>query len=101
MISPRQLKRIVLPRRGAARIRTGEWRFCRPLLDHRKGKTVNNLRIVTADLAALTQRAEPFDPDLDEVIDAWPDLPEAIKAAIVGMVKGVVGDKNKRRRGRA
>ena len=27
------------------------------------------------------------DPDLTSVIDAWPDLPEAIKAAIMAMVQ--------------
>jgi hypothetical protein len=26
-------------------------------------------------------------PDLAAVVDAWPDLPEAIKAGIVAMVK--------------
>jgi hypothetical protein len=27
------------------------------------------------------------DPDLAAVVDAWPDLPEAIRAGIVAMVK--------------
>ncbi len=27
------------------------------------------------------------DPDLAAVVDAWPDLPEAMKAGIVAMVK--------------
>ena len=29
----------------------------------------------------------PKDPDLAAVVDAWPDLPEALKAGIVAMVK--------------
>jgi hypothetical protein len=29
------------------------------------------------------------DPDLAAVVDAWPELPEAIKAGILAMVKGV------------
>ncbi len=31
------------------------------------------------------------DPDLANVVAAWPDLPEAIKAGIVAMVKAVGG----------
>jgi hypothetical protein len=27
------------------------------------------------------------DPDLAVVVDAWPDLPEAIKAGILAMIK--------------
>jgi len=29
---------------------------------------------------------EHFDPDLQAVIDAWPDLPQAVKAGIVAAV---------------
>jgi hypothetical protein len=29
----------------------------------------------------------PSDPDLHEIISAWPSLPEAIKAGIIAMVK--------------
>jgi len=29
----------------------------------------------------------PQDPDLAAVVEAWPDLPEALKAGIVAMVK--------------
>jgi hypothetical protein len=28
-----------------------------------------------------------MDPDLAAVVDAWPDLPEAIKAGILAMVR--------------
>jgi hypothetical protein len=31
--------------------------------------------------------ARGTDPDLAAVVDAWPNLPEAIKAGIVAMVK--------------
>jgi hypothetical protein len=31
------------------------------------------------------------DPDLAAVVDAWPDLPEAIKDGIVAMVKAASG----------
>ena len=30
---------------------------------------------------------EPNDPDLAAVLDAWPELPEAIKAGIMAMVR--------------
>jgi hypothetical protein len=30
------------------------------------------------------------DPDLAAVIDAWPELPEAIKAGILAMIKAAV-----------
>jgi hypothetical protein len=33
------------------------------------------------------------DPDLVAVIAAWPDLPEALKAGIVAMVRASVEDK--------
>jgi hypothetical protein len=32
------------------------------------------------------------DPDLGDVVAAWPDLPEAIKAAISAMVKVASGN---------
>ena len=31
------------------------------------------------------------DPDLAAVVDAWPDLPEAIRAGMLAMVKSVPG----------
>jgi len=32
------------------------------------------------------------DPDLQHLIDCWPDLPEAIKAGIVAMVESAKGE---------
>jgi hypothetical protein len=29
----------------------------------------------------------PSDPDLDAVVEAWPSLPDAIRAGIVAMVR--------------
>jgi hypothetical protein len=31
------------------------------------------------------------DPDLTAVVDAWPELPEAIRAGILAMVKAALG----------
>jgi hypothetical protein len=33
---------------------------------------------------------EDADPDLTAVVDAWPTLPEALKAGILAMVKAAV-----------
>jgi hypothetical protein len=39
-------------------------------------------------MTAQGQRATPnLPPDLAEVIDAWPELPEPIKAAVLALVK--------------
>jgi len=33
----------------------------------------------------------PQDPDLQAVVDAWPDLPEALKTGILAMVRAAGG----------
>jgi hypothetical protein len=50
-------------------------------------KSHKNLRKPPVTVAAHGQRAASDDPDLAAVAEAWPDLPEAIKAGIVAMVK--------------
>ena len=40
-----------------------------------------------AQCGALDAREAPFDPDLAAVVDAWPALPQAIKAGILAMVR--------------
>jgi hypothetical protein len=40
-----------------------------------------------AESGAVSPISGPIDPDLQRVIDAWPNLPEAVKAGIVAMVK--------------
>jgi hypothetical protein len=46
---------------------------------------------VTSHQGALAPNARPqaaqMAPDLAEIVDAWPELPEAIKAGILAMVK--------------
>ena len=37
------------------------------------------------------QANEPFDADLQAVIDRWPELPEPIKAGIVAMIRAAGG----------
>ena len=43
---------------------------------------------------ALNSNAD--DPDLTTVVEAWPDLPEAIKAGILAMVKAAAGKMSER-----
>ena len=40
-----------------------------------------------ADAGAVETKRQQFGPDLQALIDAWPALPEAIKAGILAMVK--------------
>jgi len=40
-----------------------------------------------AESGAVSPISGPIDPDLQRVIDAWPNLPEAVKAGILAMVK--------------
>ncbi len=40
---------------------------------------------------APAQRAAPDDPELAALVDAWPALPEAIRAGILAMVKAAGG----------
>ncbi len=42
-----------------------------------------------AESGALGAREAPIDPGLAAVVEAWPALPEAIKAGILAMVRAV------------
>ncbi len=44
-----------------------------------------------ADAGAVETKREQFGPDLQSIIDAWPALPDAIKAGILAMVKAACG----------
>ena len=41
---------------------------------------------MVADMVAVKTKTLHFAPDLQAVIDVWPDLPDAIKAGILAMV---------------
>jgi hypothetical protein len=44
-----------------------------------------------AESGALGGDSIPFSPDLVQVITAWPQLPEAMRAGIVAMVRAAGG----------
>jgi hypothetical protein len=57
-----------------------------------KGFQGNDLRLATPGLAAQGKRATRDQaPDLAEVIDAWPNLPEPIRAGILAMIRSASG----------
>jgi hypothetical protein len=53
---------------------------------HATPHRTREIRQAPADLAAQGQRPAPQDPDLAVVVAAWPDLSEALRAAIAAMV---------------
>jgi len=62
--------------------------FCRPLHDSPTSKPDKRLRLSALPVADhLPTDTRKTNPDLAAVVDAWPDLPEALKAGIVAMVK--------------
>jgi len=59
-----------------------------PHANRRNDLQVNSLRATPSPLATpLPLDRRETDPDLTAIIDAWPDLPEAIRTAIVTLVK--------------
>ena len=43
-----------------------------------------------ANAGAVETKTGRFDADLQALINAWPDLPEAIRAGILAMVRGQI-----------
>jgi hypothetical protein len=63
----------------------------RPQITPRKGKRIQDLpQSGTGSAEHLPNDSCKTDPDLAAVVAAWPDLPEAIKAGILAVVKAVL-----------
>jgi len=64
------------------------WRFCRPLHGSPISNSAKRLRLSALPLADhLPNDICRTYPDLAAAVNAWPDLPESLKAGIVAMVK--------------
>jgi hypothetical protein len=60
----------------------------RPQIDSSKVFVKNKLHPFHPDFALpLPYEAAKLSPDLADVMSAWPDLPEAIRAGIMAMVR--------------
>ena len=42
---------------------------------------------MAANVAAVEAKTAHIDPDLETIVNAWPDLPDEVKADILAMVK--------------
>jgi hypothetical protein len=76
--------------RGGAR--TLDQRINVPLPSRPKSQQGNQLRIAKrASAHSLPTDTCPLPPDLTQVVDAWPSLPEPIKAAVLALVRTATG----------
>lgn len=88
--SGRELSAPVASTGGGNRTHTGVTprRILSPPHAIHKSNPQNGLRFACPPVTAQGQRATPNPPpDLAAVIDAWPELPEAIRAGIVAMIR--------------
>jgi hypothetical protein len=72
--------------RAGDRIRTGDVQLGNAVVASQK--VPENTDISSADDAACRPacRAEPEDADLRRVVAAWPDLPDAIRRAVLALI---------------
>jgi len=64
-------------------------RTCNPLI--KSQNPVEDSQGVTSSAHQIAHQTDanhpPANPDLHAIVEAWPDLPDAVKAGIVAMVK--------------
>jgi len=72
--------------RGPSRIRTGDGGFAIRL--HNSENAANQgVSEEAAAVVALRVAQLPADPDLASVVEAWPELPEHIRAAVLALIQ--------------
>jgi hypothetical protein len=69
------------------RTRTVDLRIMRPRTESRNASRSKALRQSESVDVHNLPTDSPFPPDLAEIVTAWPNLPEALKAGIVAMVR--------------
>jgi hypothetical protein len=70
------------------KIRTCNLGFGRPITESRKPDEDNGLRVAAPSVSHhLATDTCQTDPDLARIVDAWPALPDAIKAGILALVQ--------------
>jgi len=78
--------------RGAGGSRTHEWRFCKPTTNPGKPRENGGLGDdASKSPAVAAENAQ----DLQALIDAWPSLPDPIKAGILAMVEAAAARKTR------
>ena len=87
---------------SAAENSNSGWRFCRPLPKSPRYRLNNDLQpfepagLQASPLACVSTDTSSLSNDLAVVMAAWPELPEAIKAGILAMVRAASSKRVKR-----
>lgn len=82
-----------MPKVGLEPTPSCEDRILSPLPSRRKNKAPKEVaERPSLPLAQTLARETQIDPDLARLINAWPALPEAIRAGMVAMVKAAYTD---------
>ena len=77
---------------ATGRTRTVNLRFTKPLAESVTSETTSTYDKSDLRLPASLPEILKNDPDLGAVVAAWPDLPKAIRAGIVAMVRAAKND---------
>ena len=82
-------RKSLLPKVGLEPTPTCVDRILSPAPTRRNGKAGNDVADTTSEpLAHSLARDSQKDPELHRVAEAWPDLPKAIRRAIMALVDG-------------